>query len=103
MRGLGREGRWRCRKKGRHFLDVLGMQGPVEIRGGQDVPVAAQDGRPLDDVAQFPRVARDRVFPEQVERVRGDLRQGLAVLPAEFLEEKVNSSMTSPRRRRGGS
>lgn len=84
LRGLGREGRWRCRKKGRHFLDVLGMQGPVEIRGGQDVPVAAQDGRPLDDVAQFPRVARERVFPEQVERVRGDLRQGLAVLPAEF-------------------
>ena len=60
MRGLGREGRWRCSKKGRHFLDVLGMQGPVEIRGGQDVPVAAQDGRPLDDVAQFPRVARER-------------------------------------------
>ena len=65
------------------------MQGPVEIRRGQDVPVAAQDGRPLDDVAQFPRVARERVFPEQVERVRGDLRQGLAVFPAEFLEEKV--------------
>ena len=79
------------------------MQGPVEIRGGQDVPVAAQDGRPLDDVAQFPRVARERVFPEQVERVRGDLRQGLAVLPAEFLEEKVEQlDDVLPRRRRGG-
>lgn len=52
-------------------------------------------GRPLGDVAQFPRVARERVFPEQVERVRGDLRQGLAVLQQNFLRKKWNSSMTS--------